>query len=130
MCCCLELICNISDIIRLCCFNTGGAGARIGASAGTGAGSGSCSIWECCAMIYCYMKVKKCCIAMGTKISNCCESTKNNIKICYESTKNNIKSGCESITDVCSNTQTNNTNIDDNITLAGTGQIDSAEEYV
>jgi hypothetical protein len=47
-----------------------------------------------------------------------------------ESTKNNIKSCCTSITDVCSDEHSNNNNIDADVMLTGTGQIDSAEEHV
>ena len=112
---CLEVIasCICNVVVRLCCC----FGVNVGAGTGAGAGAGSCSIWECCAMIYCYHKIKTCCTAIGTKISNCCESTKNNIKDC-----------CKSITDVCSDEHNNN--IDADIILAGTGQIDSAEEHV
>jgi hypothetical protein len=87
--CLASWICNI--VVRLCCF--GGGGVVV-----VNTGGGSCSILECCAMLYCYYKVKTCCTAMGTKISNCFESTKNNI--------------------------------DGDVILAGTGQIDSAEEHV
>jgi hypothetical protein len=43
------------------------------------------SIWECCALAFCFTKVKACFTSTGHKITDCCKSTGNALTDCCDS---------------------------------------------
>lgn len=65
-----------------------------------------CYMAECCAIIYCWTKLTRCCAAI----------------------KNDIKSSCESMTDVCCDDH-NNKQVETDVKLAGI-EHDNAEAHV